>query len=213
MTTLVLSGCGVSAVERDSSPVAQPFATTSPRSVEPTPITTTGSNAGARAEAAPQQAATTSTTSPASDACTETPQAPPFLVDGSAPGEPTTASENGTTVVVWGEPPPPDVAAPEGVTAVQQFLGSNDEDFPVPADSKQRITVGEFQADVVPIGDPPLGFINIEIVDDEGCLREYAVGPGLELEEAISFAEAWVIELAGGQASAAAAASTLPESK
>lgn len=215
-TTLASSACGADAVEQDSSPVVPAVVTTSPRSVEA--VSATASDA--RSDASPQQAETTSTTSPAGEACTETPQAPPFLVDGSAPGEPTSASEDGTTVVTWGEPAPPDEAAPEGVTAVQQFLGGNQEDFALLADSDQRITVEEFQADVVPIGDPPLGIINIEIVDDDGCLREYGVGPGLELEEAIAFTRAWLVELAGGQATAPtttttapAAAPNLPESK
>lgn len=125
----------------------------------------------------------------AGDPCRDVPAPPPWLVDGSSPGEATIATApDGSMSARWGV---------EGsAKAVSQSAPDPSAGwFAIVEGTDQLLTAGRARAAVVPIGDGAIGQIRIA-VSDESCDREYVVGPGVELEDAIAFAQDWVDALA-----------------
>ena len=128
---------------------------------------------------------TPSTEVSAGDPCLDLPAPPPWLVDGTSPGEATIVeAEDGSISARWGV---------EGsATHVTQVRTEPSADwFLIVEGTEQFVTSGKARAAVVPIGDGAIGMIRIA-VSDESCDREYLVGPGVELDDAIAFAQDWV---------------------
>lgn len=124
-------------------------------------------------------------------ACVATPLTPPTLSDGSAPTDlrvtPTTGSES---IAEWGDPTR---------NAVRQFLGApvSDDLIDSARGTANFLASARHEIAIVPVGDPPTGTILLDVLDTEdGCLRRYSVGPGLELAEALSLGESWLKLLA-----------------
>jgi len=139
------------------------------------------------------------TTAPTSTAigvgsCESEPLTPPSLADGTQPGDPVIEDSDAWNGAVWG---PIDSAF-----AVSQGLGS-----PVDASwiddavaQGRAVTVGNWQAAVIPIGDPPLGRISIYLRNtDDGCLRQYWDESGFYTDEITMLAADWVTALATGE--------------
>jgi len=126
--------------------------------------------------------------------CECEPLTPPSLVDGTQPGDPVIEEPDGWNRALWGSIDSP--------FAVSQGLGS-----PVDASwiddavaQGRAVTVGNWQAAVIPTGDPPLGGISIHLRNtDEGCLRVYGVGSGFYTDEITALAADWVTALATGE--------------
>jgi hypothetical protein len=107
--------------------------------------------------------------------------APPVLIDGSVVGE-RGLDDNGG--VVWGS----------GTSAVTQFPGAEvDDDLVALARSAGNVrSSGDVEVAVVPIGDGSVGEIQVLVLDAEfGCERQYFVGPGVTLGEALVFAQSF----------------------
>jgi hypothetical protein len=123
------------------------------------------------------------------DPCLDRPGPPPWLLDGTSPGEATIVeTADGSVSARWGD---------EGSTAaVTQVRTDPAADwFGIVEGTDQLVISASARAAVVPVGDGAIGMIRVA-VSDESCDREYVVGPGVELDEAIAFAQDWVDALA-----------------
>lgn len=126
--------------------------------------------------------------------CESEPLTPPSLVDGTQPGDAAIEEQADRRIVRWGPSDSPFV--------VSQVLG-----FPIDASSidlaianGRNITLGDWQATTVPVGDPPISETTIYLRNNaDGCLRAYGVGPGLYPDQADSLAESWVVALSTGE--------------
>jgi hypothetical protein len=155
--------------------------TLAPTTVEPVPTSAPSPDT----TQPPIGTTTPSTEVSAGDPCLDLPAPPPWLVDGTSPGEATIVeAEDGSISARWGV---------EGsATHVTQVRTEPSVDwFLIVEGTEQFVTSGKARAAVVPIGDGAIGMIRIA-VSDESCDREYLVGPGVELDDAIAFAQDWV---------------------
>jgi len=148
----------------------------------------------------PTSTTTTTTLAPIATAiCTEDPVPPQALPDGSDPGEPV-AIEVFETVdavqVTWGEENPD---SDEPFRPVRQMLPPLTDGNESPAGwieySRSRdlhIEVGPFVAAPVPAGTPPVSEIAVYISGPDDCIRQYFIGPGIDLEAARAYIELWL---------------------
>lgn len=126
-------------------------------------------------------------------ACESEPVAPPSLVDGTQPGDPEIEEYDSGSSARWG--------TSISTSSVSQSLGpvSDTSRIDDAVANGRVISAGSWQAVTLPVGDPPLGQIQIHLRNTtEGCIRVYFVGPGLYSDEAQSLAEDWVAALASG---------------
>ena len=109
---------------------------------------------------------------------------PPFLPSGDSPGDPVDVVRDDVTITVWGDE--------ESGDAVLLLPDEEREPFPLPDDSPQLVTNGLATIRIIPVGDPPLSQITLDLIETSGCVHHYVIGPGIELDEAIDFARGWV---------------------
>jgi hypothetical protein len=136
------------------------------------------------------------TTVPADHVCLDQPLAPPRLVGGGEPGEYTVAETDGDGTplrVTWGadESAVTQVLRPafyeEGPTELMAI---------VPVDGNQFRQAADYEAAVIPVGDPGVGSISIYLRErGTDCIRIYTTEPGTSLDQAIVFAQVFVDEL------------------
>ena len=113
------------------------------------------------------------------------PLPPPALIDGASPGKETNGPDNSVT---WGI----------GDNSVTEYVGADiDGDLLELAEVSGNLrTAGDLTIAVVPIGDGSTGVIQIILLDTlTGCERQYFVGPGVEVDVALDFAQAFVEQL------------------
>ena len=125
--------------------------------------------------------------SEAASACASEPLTPPTLADGTATGEMSIDADTDGRSARWG--------ATDAPNRVLQILDTavDSESLDAAVAAGRAFVAGRYQAAVLPVGDPPLGSIEIFLRDiEDGCLRWYLVGPGLLDEEAARIAQAWV---------------------
>jgi hypothetical protein len=160
-----------------SGPVTVGFALDSPPTETAELIVTDGNDEIARlpVPAPPDQSCT-------AECASATP--PPFLPSGDSPGDPVDVVRDDVKVTVWGDE--------ETGDAVLLLPDEEREPFPLPNDSPQLVTNGSETIRVVPIGDPPVSQITLDLIETSGCAHHYFIGPGVELDEAINFAQRWV---------------------
>lgn len=85
-----------------------------------------------------------------------------------------------------------------GTSAVTQFPGAEvDDDLVALARSAGNVrSSGDLEVAVVPIGDGSVGEIQVLVLDAEfGCERQYFVGPGVTLGEALTFAQTFADQM------------------
>lgn len=183
--------------------------TTTTESTTTTDATTTTTEAPATTTEAPTTTEETTTTTDAAPATTLAPIAaaicaedsvpPHALPDGSDPGEPVAIEPFETADAVritWGEENPD---ADEPFRPVSQTLPAQPSGDESPADVIERIRsldihieVGPFIAAPVPTGTPPVSGIGIYISGPDDCIRQYAIGPGIDLDSARAYIELWL---------------------
>lgn len=129
-------------------------------------------------------------TTPIDISCSDTPTGPPNLPNGDPPGAPTVeqpATTSPGATATWGAP---------GPNAVQQLLGPTAVTTDLLDTARQTghlLESGPLQAAVTPVGDPPTSVITIDILDTRtDCIRRYLVGPGIELDQAVTFTQSWL---------------------
>ncbi len=132
---------------------------------------------------APSSTEPISTNAESPDPCRDVPSPPVWLVDGSSPGEAAIRTDaDGAMTAQWGD---------DAVAVMQVAPRPDSDSFEIVDGTEQLVTAGTFRAAVVPVDDPPLSPIGISL-DDGNCEREYVVGPGIELADAIAYAQDWV---------------------
>ena len=123
------------------------------------------------------------------DQCLAEPVAPPALVDGSEPGEGSEGWPGGEVRAVgWGG---------RSFYAVYQIL-----DVDVDRDTfaaANGVVVGDHEAWALPVGDPPLGAINLYWQDPSGCVRWYTIASGLMVDEALDYLTRWLTSVDTGE--------------
>jgi len=156
---------------------------------------TTDSSTTINAEPTPFTGPTPSTDSPVTgssspDACRDVSSSPVWLVDGTSPGDAAIeTAADGSSVARWGVGDTVSVAqvAPQPDAAYFDAVEGTD----------QLVTSGSVRAAVVMVAGSAASsttstpVISITI-DDGDCERQYVVGPGLELEQGIAYAQDWV---------------------
>lgn len=86
--------------------------------------------------------------------------------------------------MVWGE----------GAAAVTEFPGAqiNDELVELARSTGNVRSNGDVEIAVIPIGDGAVGQIQVVVLDEKfDCERQYFVGPGVAVDEALLFAQAF----------------------
>lgn len=158
-------------------------ATTTAATTATTTATTTASSAPAETIAD----GTISPTPPPSvpDSCFDAPSAPLWLLDGSSPGDGRVEERGGETVYRWGD----------GSPQVRQVRATTFDDPFAWTTGDQLAVSGDVRIAVVPVGDGAVGEI-IVAVDDGACERQYSIGPGVTVADAIGYANHWAEGLA-----------------
>jgi hypothetical protein len=193
----------------DAAPTTDATTTTT-ESTTTTDATTTTTEAPATTTEAPTTTEeTTTTTTDAAPAttlapiaaaiCADDPVPPHALPDGSDPGEPVAIEPFETADAVritWGEENPD---ADEPFRPVSQTLPAQPSGDESPADVIERfrsldlnIEVGPFVAAPVPTGTPPVSGIGVYISGPDDCVRQYGIGPGIDLDSARAYIELWL---------------------
>jgi len=175
-----------------------PDFTAVPTTDETVPSTTTESTSTSTEPMEPSmtpEATTAPTSAPIGvGSCESELLTPPSLADGTPPGDPVIEDSDEWHRAVWGSIDSP--------FAVAQGLGS-----PVDASwiddaiaDGRAVTAGNWQAAVIPVGDPPLGQISIHLRNtDDGCLRWYWVESGFYTDEITTLAQEWLTALSTGE--------------